>query len=60
MKKSEMPVGFSMALSMNPDAMQKFEALDETQKQSILAGTHDIKSKEEMRKYVNSLVNPKK
>ncbi len=60
MKKSEMPVGFSMALSMNPDAMQKFATLDETQKQSILAGTHDIKSKEEMRKYVNSLVNPKK
>lgn len=59
MKKSEMPVGFSMALSMNPDAMQKFATLDETQKQSILAGTHDIRSKEEMRKYVNSLVNPK-
>lgn len=54
-----MPVGFSMVLSMNPYAMQKFATLDETQKQSILAGTHDIRSKEEMRKYVNSLVNPK-
>lgn len=48
-----------MVLSMNPYAMQKFATLDETQKQSILAGTHDIRSKEEMRKYVNSLVNPK-
>ena len=55
MKHEEMPVGFAMALAMNPDAMQKFSALSETQKQEIIAGTHDVKSREEMHRYVNSL-----
>lgn len=57
MKKEEMPVGFAMALAMNPDALQSFSALDEAQKQRIIEGTHAIKSREEMRKYVNSLIS---
>ena len=56
MKKEEMPIGFAMALAMNPDAMQKFATFDEAQKQEIIAGTHTVKSKEEMRRYVDSLV----
>ena len=60
MRKDEMPVGFAMALSMNSDAMQKFSTLDETEKQHIIAGTHNIKSKEEMHQYVNSLANEKR
>ena len=59
MTKDEMPVGFAMALAMNPDAMQKFGALSEEQKQAIIAGTHTVKSREEMRRYVDSLVNGK-
>ena len=59
MKKEEMPVGFAMALAMNPDAMKKFAMLSEAQKQQIIAGTHGAKSKEEMRRYVNSLVDSK-
>lgn len=55
MKNYEMPVGFSMALALNPEAMEKFAMLDETQKQQILDGTHSIKSKEEMHEYVNKL-----
>ena len=57
MRKDEMPVGFAMALSMNPGAMQKFATLNEAQKQHIIAITQNIKSKEEMHQYVNSLVN---
>jgi len=57
MKKDEMPIGFAMALAMNPDAMQIFSALSEAQKKDVIAGTHTVKSKEEMHQYVASLVN---
>lgn len=59
MRKDDMPVGFAMALAMNPEAMQNFAALGEEQKQAIIAGTHTVNSKEEMRQYVASLVNGK-
>ena len=57
MRKSEMPVGFAMALAMNPDAMQKFAAMNEVQKHEIIAEVHTIHSKEEMQRYVDSLTN---
>lgn len=57
MKKDEMPIGFAMALAMNPDAMQTFSKLSEEQKHTIITGTHTVKSKEEMRRYVASLVH---
>lgn len=57
MKPYEIPIGFSMALALNPDAMQKFAMLNETQKQEIINGTHAIKSKEEMHRYVNKLIS---
>ncbi len=60
MTKDEMPVGFAMALAMNPEAMQKFGTLSEEQKQQIIAGTHAVKSRDEMRSYVDSLVNGKR
>ncbi len=59
MMKNEMPVGFAMALAMNPDAMQKFATLSETQKQEIIAGTHAVRSKQEMHRYVDDLVSDK-
>ncbi len=57
MEQSEMPVGFAMALAMNPDAMQKFATLSEEQKREIIDGTHSVKSRDEMHRYVDSLVN---
>ena len=45
MQKNEMPVGFAMALAMNPDAMQKFAAMNKVQKHEIIAGVHTIKAK---------------
>lgn len=59
MTKDEKPVGFAMELAMNPEAMQKFGTLSEGQKQQIIAGTHAVKSRDEMRHYVDSLVNGK-
>ncbi|MBE6837181.1 MAG: hypothetical protein E7509_04205 [Ruminococcus sp.] len=55
MDKNEMPVGFGMALAMNPDAMEKFAALPEVKKQEIISGTHSVSSKEEMRQYVENI-----
>ena len=55
MKNDEMPIGFSMALAQNPNAMQKFATLSENKKQEIINGTHFIKSKHEMHEYVNKL-----
>ncbi|MBQ8208829.1 MAG: hypothetical protein IJZ89_08870 [Clostridia bacterium] len=59
MEKIELPVGFSMALAQNPEAMQKFAMLSEDKKQQIIAGTHSVRSKEEMHRYVNGLVSDK-
>lgn len=60
MERNEMPVGFSMALAMNPDAMQKFSMLSVDKQQEILAGTHAISSRDEMHRYVNSLMSNNK
>lgn len=57
MKRDEMPVGFSMTLAQNPDAMQKFAMLSEEKKKEIINGTHSVKSKQEMHEYVNRLSN---
>ncbi len=57
MKRDEMPIGFSMALAQNPDAMQKFAMLSEDKKKQIIDGTHSVKSKQEMHEYVNRLNN---
>ena len=56
MDRGEMPIGFSMALAMNQDAMREFALLSEEKKKQIIAGTHNITSKDEMHRYVNSLV----
>lgn len=50
-----MPVGFSMALSQNPLALQKFAMLSEDKKRQIIEGTHSINSKQEMHEYVNRI-----
>ena len=57
MKRDEMPIGFSVALAQNPDAMQKFALLGEDEKKQLIDGTHSVKSKQEMHEYVNRLTN---
>ena len=59
MTKDEMPVGFAMALAMNPDAMEKFASMNEEQKQQIINGTRTVRSNDDMHRYVNSLLNEK-
>lgn len=57
MENNEMPMGFGMALAQNYEAMQKFASFSEDKKQAVINGTHSICSKEEMRKYVDNMLN---
>ena len=59
MERNEMPVGFAMALAMNPEAMQKFATLNDEQQKEIIKGTHSVGSKDEMHRYVNDIVRDK-
>ena len=59
MNQDKMPVGFAMAMAMNPEAMKKFSSMNEIQQKEIIDGTENIKSKEEMHRYVESLLNKK-
>ena len=49
------PLGLGMALAQNGEAMTFFVNLSDTEKQNIIDRTHDIKSKDEMRQFVDSL-----
>lgn len=49
------PMGLSMALAQNPEAMNRFAALSEEEKRRVVQHTHEIGSKKEMRAYVDSL-----
>lgn len=51
----ELPLGFGMALAQNEAAMKRFESLSETEKQAVLAKTHSVRSKQEMRQLVDGL-----
>ena len=51
MEKGEIPIGFGMALAMNPEAMKKFSDLPEARQKAIIDGTHNVNSKSEMQQY---------
>ena len=52
----DIPLGFGMALAQNPDAMDVFSGLTEPQRKQVLDKSRRVRSKEEMRSYVDSLV----
>lgn len=54
---SSIPMGLGMALAQNTKALDKFSSMTQAQKQSIIAGTHAIQSKQEMRSYVDKIAN---
>ncbi len=51
----DLPLGFGMALAQQPEAMQHFANMSETEKSRILSEIHSIKSKEEMQSFVAKL-----
>lgn len=52
---SGLPAGFGMALAANAEAMDSFARLSDEQKKKVLDGTQYIRSKLEMRNYVNQI-----
>ena len=49
------PIGFGMALVMNPAALNAYGAMREDQKQQILNRAHNARSEKEMYDIVNSI-----
>ena len=55
MDSTKLPVGFGMALAMNPSAMNGFAAKSESQQQAIIEKARTVSTKEEMQRLVRSL-----
>ena len=51
----EIPMGFGMALAMNPPAWNAYTALTQEQRQQILQQAHQAKSRKAMRDIINSI-----
>jgi len=51
----KVPIGFGMALAMNPPALNAYSAMTEEQKQAILNRAHNARSEKEMHDIVNSI-----
>lgn len=51
----QLPMGLSMALAKNPQALQRFSAMPPQAQQQVIDHTHSITSKREMEKYANQI-----
>jgi hypothetical protein len=51
----KVPMGFGMALSMNPFALNVYSSMTEEEKVAILNRAHNAKSEKEMHAIVDSL-----
>lgn len=55
----KVPIGFGMALAMNPPALNAYSSMTEEQKQAILNKAYNAQSEQEMHRIVNSIAeNP--
>ena len=51
----KVPIGFGMALSMNPPALNAYSVMSEEEKQVLLQRAHQASSEQEMHEIVNSI-----
>ena len=51
----KVPIGFGLALAMNPMPMNTYSAMTEEQKRAVLDRAHNARSEEEMHGIVDSL-----
>ena len=56
MNMDELPLGLGMALAQHPEAMARFADLTEEEQQAIINGAHAVRSRQEMRAYVENLM----
>ncbi len=52
----KVPMGFGMALAMNPFALNVYSSMTEDEKVAILNRAHNAQSEKEMRSIVDSLM----
>jgi len=57
LKYVDIPLGLGMALTQRPGGMQAFCALTEKEQWEFVEKANSITSREEMRQYVNRLVD---
>ena len=53
----KVPIGFGMALAMNPSALRAYSAMTEAQQQNILDKARNVRSEREMHRIVNGIVS---
>ena len=51
----ELPIGFTMELAMHSDILNTFATMPKERQQEIVDGARQVKSREEMRSYVESI-----
>ena len=54
-KEDGLPLGLGFGLATNQDAMMGFASLSDDEKQQVIAAARQIRSKEEMQQFVNSI-----
>lgn len=55
MGREELPLSFVMNLAQNEEALRQYEAKSKAEKEEIISKTHNIKSRSEMKSFVNEL-----
>lgn len=51
----ELPIGFTMALAEHSDVLNQFARLSDEEQERIIDGARQVKSRQEMRSYVEHL-----
>ena len=49
------PIGFGMALAMNPPAFNAYSAMTEEEKQAVIQKAHNARSEQEMHQIVEGI-----
>ena len=51
----DLPIGFTMELAMHSDVLNRFSGLSKEEQESVINGARQVKSREEMRTYVENI-----
>lgn len=51
----ELPIGFTMELAQHSDSLIRFSNMNKSQQDAVISGAKEIKSREDMRHYVEQL-----
>ena len=51
----ELPIGFTMELALHSDVLDRFSKLPKAEQKSVIDGARQVKSRNEMRHYVESI-----